>query len=200
MVSGQKISDLSDFRTIRKLYVVKVIKCINKYNDKQLSESEIKKFAFDLEQLVLELTKDNCKDYGQLIYDDDGNYTKNFQTLYESIIGNHIISNLNKDNYIHNESLINKVLSKNITAEEIVSKVKKSPYELFPDKNKIILDEIKTREDIAYNKELNISSTYTCRNCKSNKCFVDQKQLKGADESMTTLVTCLNCNNKWQFG
>lgn len=192
---------MSDFRTIRKLYVVKIIKCLQKYNTQnKLKDNDIKKFAFELEQGVLDLTKDNCKDYGQLTHNDDGSYTINFIKLYEATLGSHILTNLNKNNYVGNKSMIENVINKTWDAKEIITRTKTSPYELYPDMNKEILEEFKQREDIAYNKDFAISSTYTCKNCKSNKCIVSQAQIKSADESMTTMVTCLNCNNKWQFG
>eukprot|EP00475_Leptophrys_vorax_P040813 TRINITY_DN763_c0_g1_i2.p1 TRINITY_DN763_c0_g1~~TRINITY_DN763_c0_g1_i2.p1 ORF type:complete len:318 (+),score=82.58 TRINITY_DN763_c0_g1_i2:46-999(+) len=40
---------------------------------------------------------------------------------------------------------------------------------------------------------------FWCGKCKKNKTTYYQLQTRGADEPMTTFVTCLNCGNRWRF-
>ena len=42
------------------------------------------------------------------------------------------------------------------------------------------------------------TDTFTCRKCKSNKCTYYQMQTRSADEPMTTIVTCIECGNRWK--
>ena len=41
------------------------------------------------------------------------------------------------------------------------------------------------------------TTTYTCRKCNNNKCRMAAYQLRGADEGMTTFVTCETCGHRW---
>lgn len=38
-----------------------------------------------------------------------------------------------------------------------------------------------------------------CRGCGGNDLALEQKQLRGADESMTVFVSCNKCNNRWKM-
>ena len=40
-------------------------------------------------------------------------------------------------------------------------------------------------------------SSLKCRRCNSNDISWDQKQTRGADESMTTFCSCSTCGNRW---
>ena len=71
--------------------------------------------------------------------------------------------------------------------------------ELNPDKWAALID-VKSKRD-ANKFETNIvasTDTFTCRKCKSNKCTFYQQQVRSADESMTTYVTCISCGNRWK--
>jgi DNA-directed RNA polymerase subunit M/transcription elongation factor TFIIS len=41
---------------------------------------------------------------------------------------------------------------------------------------------------------------YTCKNCGSKNTIAVQKQLRSADEPMTTIITCVMCNKTWREG
>lgn len=41
---------------------------------------------------------------------------------------------------------------------------------------------------------------YTCKNCGSKNTIAVQKQLRSADEPMTTIITCVMCNKTWKEG
>jgi transcription elongation factor S-II len=40
---------------------------------------------------------------------------------------------------------------------------------------------------------------FVCHKCKQNKTTYYQMQTRGADEPMTTFVTCAHCGHHWQF-
>lgn len=39
----------------------------------------------------------------------------------------------------------------------------------------------------------------TCKSCNSNKVFTFSKQVRSADEPMTTFATCANCSKRWSY-
>jgi len=43
-----------------------------------------------------------------------------------------------------------------------------------------------------------ITEDYKCGKCGNTRCSYFQMQTRGADEPMTTFVTCIKCNNKWK--
>lgn len=48
-------------------------------------------------------------------------------------------------------------------------------------------------------RTLNVEdSIYRCPRCKYNRIIVGQKQLRGMDEGMSTLMKCTNCNFEWR--
>lgn len=192
------------FKEKRYKYLAKIFKIIKKYNDElmtdetKLSESEIKKIALDIEQQILFATKDESRTSGYLVYDTSNNYSESFTKFYENNICS-VLANINKDNYIGNTYLIAKILANEIKPEEIAKKIVNYPYDLFPSENEKYINIIEKQEDASSDYGLDISSSHFCHRCKSDKCMATQAQLRSADESMTTLVTCLNCGNKWQY-
>ena len=40
---------------------------------------------------------------------------------------------------------------------------------------------------------------FVCFNCKSKKIFTTQKQMRSADEPMTTFFSCQQCGNIWKM-
>jgi DNA-directed RNA polymerase subunit M/transcription elongation factor TFIIS len=45
-----------------------------------------------------------------------------------------------------------------------------------------------------------ISNTLVqCGKCKQHKVYVVQKQVRSADEPMTSFYTCIHCKNKWKI-
>jgi transcription elongation factor S-II len=64
--------------------------------------------------------------------------------------------------------------------------------------DKLIKEKIETDKN-KYDVKLEATTdTYTCRNCKSNKCHTMQLQTRSADEPMTIFVTCLGCGKRWK--
>ncbi|KAF5477715.1 hypothetical protein F2P56_004332 [Juglans regia] len=48
-------------------------------------------------------------------------------------------------------------------------------------------------------KEKASTDMFKCERCGEHKCSYYQMQTRSADESMTTYVTCVNCNNHWKL-
>lgn len=54
---------------------------------------------------------------------------------------------------------------------------------------------------VAMARALNLSAptrAYTCRRCGKNECRAAQLQIRGADEGMTTFVSCVSCGHRWR--
>ena len=74
-----------------------------------------------------------------------------------------------------------------------------SQYEMNPDKWQSFINKLKIQNENTYDKQLQISSEFTCSRCKSNNCSYYQLQTRSADEPMTTFVNCNDCGKKWKF-
>ena len=71
--------------------------------------------------------------------------------------------------------------------------------DLYSNLLKEILKDKEIREKHHFEPKTNIvTDMYTCHRCKKKKCSYYQLQTRGADEPMTTFVTCLNCNKRWK--
>ena len=57
----------------------------------------------------------------------------------------------------------------------------------------------KQRDREQFEPRINVSTDmYRCNKCGKNNCTYYQAQTRGADEPMTTFITCLNCSKKWK--
>jgi DNA-directed RNA polymerase subunit M/transcription elongation factor TFIIS len=119
-------------------------------------------------------------------------YTNSFVKLYIGTART-ILNNINSDNYVKNVNLIRKVISGELTANNITSLAIDRPYGLFQEVNNKYYDFLEKQEDLTFNKKLNISSTIRCKQCKQFTCIATQAQTRSVDESMTIFITCLNC-------
>ena len=108
-----------------------------------------------------------------------------------------ILSNLNNENnYIKNNELIKMIENKTIIPYQLAFK---TPQELFPSKWKKLLEENDKRNNELFSNKTDISTDiYQCNRCKERKCTYYQLQTRGADEPMTTFVTCVNCGKRWK--
>ena len=74
-----------------------------------------------------------------------------------------------------------------------------SHHELSPEKWEKLIYEKKEKDENMYVPKLDGNTDmFVCRRCKSNKCSYYQLQTRGADEPMTTFVTCVSCGNRWK--
>ncbi len=120
---------------------------------------------------------------------------KHFSNIYT----NKAISiwvNLNKESYVNNKRLIDRLIEGEFEPEKLASM---KPQYTFPENWKKILDEKNKREKMLYEvcKET-VSSMFTCGRCKKKECTYYQLQTRSADEPMTTFVTCTNCGKRWK--
>ncbi len=74
------------------------------------------------------------------------------------------------------------------------------PHEIDPNTWKNIVDEFSEKEQKAQNVENLVqgSTQYKCRKCGHKKTLINFGQTRGADEPMTTFITCINCGAKWK--
>lgn len=121
---------------------------------------------------------------------------KIFYNLYYSKVRS-IYINLDKDSYVKNNYLIDKVKNNDIKPEE-VSKL--SVYDMYPDNWKKMIDIKSKRDKIKYElKPEAMTERYKCRKCDGRKCSYYEMQTRSADEPMTQFFTCLDCNNRWKM-
>ena len=94
------------------------------------------------------------------------------------------------------KELIEKILNKEIKPHSIANM---THQELQPDKWKVLLEQKKIKDENRYTPKIEATTgDFTCRKCKSDRCWHYQLQTRSADEPMTTYVTCLDCSNKWK--
>lgn len=119
-----------------------------------------------------------------------------FQNIYKTKALS-IISNLDKNSYVKNENLIEKLKTNKIVPHEIPFMNNK---ELFPEIWQALHDE-KIRKDklmIAQDDGGAKTDQFRCGKCKSKNCSYYEMQTRSADESTTIFVTCLDCSNRWR--
>jgi len=94
------------------------------------------------------------------------------------------------------DELKNKILNKEIKPEDLAFL---THQEMKPSKwNKFIETKIK-RDKYKFENNIEASTdSFTCRQCKSNKCSYYQMQTRSADEPMTTFVSCIMCGTRWK--
>ena len=130
-----------------------------------------------------------------LIYCLNNSLGENFlKSVYDDKLNN-IISNITDTKNINNKTLREDLLNKKINPSYIAFM---SPAQLHPEKWIYWVKKKEYKElrenSIAY------SDAYKCFKCGERKCKVTQAQTRGADEPMTTFVTCLICYNTFKFG
>tara|TARA_B110000967_G_scaffold206920_1_gene254892 strand:- start:1300 stop:1824 length:525 start_codon:yes stop_codon:yes gene_type:complete len=120
---------------------------------------------------------------------------KNFCTIYTNRFKS-IYLNIDKNSYLKNKSLLNKIKLKKMTVEDLtnISHRDMNPKiwkELIF--NKIKKDENWIKGDISASTD-----EFKCFKCFKKRCTYYQLQTRSADEPMTTFVTCLECGNRWR--
>jgi DNA-directed RNA polymerase subunit M/transcription elongation factor TFIIS len=107
----------------------------------------------------------------------------------------HIYNNLDPNSYIQNKSLLEKMLKNDITVHNLCVNMK--PEEIFPEIYESYYKAKHDEESVPV-QELP-DGMFKCWKCKSKKTTYYQMQIRSADESITTFVTCQNCHNRWKF-
>ena len=164
------------------------IKCVNKINEYMKNERLSRNIEKGIYNYMISYSKEN-------------NITRKWENpiffnLYFSKIRS-ICLNLNKESFIKNEYLIDKIKKRDIKGEDVA---KLSVYDINPNNWKKIIDEKMKRDKIKYElKPEAMTDQYKCRKCGSRKCSYYEMQTRSADEPMTQFFTCIDCDNRWKM-
>jgi len=107
-----------------------------------------------------------------------------------------VYSNLNKDCYIKNEKLLERLKNKEFPPHKL-------PYmsceEMFPEIWKDILEKLERKIKGAYEiKQVSMTDAIRCSRCRNNKITYYSMQTRSADEADTKFYSCLICSHKWK--
>lgn len=119
----------------------------------------------------------------------------NFKTIYFNKVRS-IYTNLNKNTYVKNDELLDKINKGEIKSKDIATI---QNHEIFPRFWKEKIDEKMKRDQLLYQmKPESMTDVFLCRRCKKRECSYYEVQTRSADEPMTVFVTCLNCKTRWR--
>jgi hypothetical protein len=117
-----------------------------------------------------------------------------FRDVYLAI-SRRILGNLNPNSYIQNKHVLTRVISGELTLEQLV---KQNYYELCPEKWQQYLDAQAKREQVQLEGDFSrATDKWLCNGCKMRKCTYYELQTRSADEPMTIFIHCLNCGKRW---
>ncbi len=107
-----------------------------------------------------------------------------------------IRDNLDPQSYIRNPTLLDRVLSGEVSPRDLVQA---SPQELFPERwEETNAEKLRLAEAGSTVFNRGTTSLYTCGRCKKKECSYTQAQTRSSDEAMTIFITCINCGNRWK--
>lgn len=117
-----------------------------------------------------------------------------FRQEYLSLAYN-LLQNLNPEGTVGNEYLYPKVVSGDITPEQLPTL---TDQELYPPKWQKIKD--KRLREIKVENEQKIATTdiYKCGKCGKRETTFYQLQTRSMDEPTTSFINCVNCGHKWK--
>jgi DNA-directed RNA polymerase subunit M/transcription elongation factor TFIIS len=118
-----------------------------------------------------------------------------FQTLY-SICARRTITNLDKDSYVGNTRLIERLRENEFLPHDI-------PFmgftELFPEKwGAMVEDAIKREAKMLEVDKSMATDMFRCTRCGKRQCTYYEMQTRSADEPMTQFIRCMNCGKQWR--
>lgn len=109
-----------------------------------------------------------------------------------------ILSNLDKESYIGNLELSNKVKDHEILPHELAFM---KPDMMFPERWKETTEAFFKKFEHAYENKLEaMSEEYLCLKCKKRKVVYHETFSRSADEPAVIHIQCLNCGNRWKIG
>jgi DNA-directed RNA polymerase subunit M/transcription elongation factor TFIIS len=75
-----------------------------------------------------------------------------------------------------------------------------SPTELNPEKHAEIINKIKEKDKVMFEKQKGVGSKhFKCGKCKEKDVSVTTAQTRSGDEGITLFLTCNNCGNQWKM-
>jgi DNA-directed RNA polymerase subunit M/transcription elongation factor TFIIS len=117
-----------------------------------------------------------------------------FRDVYLAV-SRRIVGNLSPSSYIKNKNLWLRFSTGELTIDDIV---KQNYYELCPENWQQMVDRQAKREQIQLEGDFSrATDKWMCHGCKQRKCTYYELQTRSADEPMTILIHCLNCNKRW---
>lgn len=189
---------------------VSIVKKIPKIIPKKEETPEPSDYQINILQKLKNIIKDNeelCQTIESCIYQncvklsekyridpkwDNSRFVKLYLERSKSII-----LNLDPESYIKNYYLLPKVISGEISPEELLEL---KPQRLNPERWKTTIDKLLHEAQIASSNqsEQGASDLFKCGKCKQSKCTYFQLQTRSSDEPMTTFITCIVCGNHWK--
>ena len=126
----------------------------------------------------------------------------NFQSLYRSIYRS-IISNIDKESYVENPDLLDRVVEGAKVDGEL--KPHDLPFmkadSLFPERWRKIIELTQQRDQYIINaRPIAMTDQFKCSRCKGRECSYMELQTRSCDEPASIFVTCHGCGNKWRIG
>ncbi len=120
---------------------------------------------------------------------DDENYEHKLKQL---------VLNLNPNSYIKNTYLAPKVLSGEITPQQLIIM---SPVELFPEKWEKTIEANKEllKKQVEGSKSRATTDMFFCSKCKKRETSYYEQQTRSSDEPMTKFIKCVNCGHEWKI-
>ncbi len=107
------------------------------------------------------------------------------------------LSNLDKDSYIENNRLLDRLFEKEFLPHDIPFM---KPENTFPERWKATIDAYMKKYKNAYEKQdVVVSSLFRCGKCKKKECTYYTQQTRSGDEGETVFVKCMNCGNAWKM-
>ena len=134
-----------------------------------------------------------------ILWADKNKYSKMWSDInFNSYYNNKCFSLYYNLKVIPEKSLLKDKIIKS-TLDEIYEIPSLSNKDIYPEIWEQLLKDKQQRDKEQFEPRLNVSTDmYKCNKCGKNNCTYHQAQTRGADEPMTTFITCLNCNKKWK--
>ena len=118
-----------------------------------------------------------------------------FEEIYVSK-SKHIYSNLNHKSYVKNIKLIEIIKKGDIKPYDLAFM---ETYKLFPERWSYIIDEkIKIYKMLKESLQESATDMFECQRCHKKETLYVEVQTRGADESFSKFISCINCGNKWR--